>query len=170
VDLLTMGITEREGFAQSSYNITTEKMVQSSFVPFLTTRFPLQKDSIRSILAPVAFSDDYQEEIDFAVQFAKRFDSKVEFLHVIEDRKDPGYRAVESSLQTLREFVGSKDVDYACTAIEGKTSEKITEYAGDVGAELIIMTIRESNKTGYSSSVMDIITSVPCPVFAVPGQ
>ncbi|MCY1083733.1 universal stress protein [Archangium lansingense] len=145
---------------------------------------------IQRILVPVDFSETSRKALEYAYQFAQRFDAKLDVLHVWRPSEYAGDEMVvmtrsepELTLSTfLRNHADQqltaflKDVPHSKQLLEaGDPARVIARVAGEGGYELLIMGTH--GRTGMSHLLLGsvaekVVRLAPCPVltFRTPAE
>jgi nucleotide-binding universal stress UspA family protein len=141
---------------------------------------------LRTILAPVDFSENSAQALDYVRAFATQFDAQVVLAHIVEPTIIPdSFGIVPPSYQEISDQLATSAADrlekLAGTALPGRESVKtvvrtgrasweIVRLAAEVGADLIIITTH--GYTGLKHVLMGstaelIVRHAPCPVLTV---
>jgi nucleotide-binding universal stress UspA family protein len=149
---------------------------------------PFESLQIRSILAPVDFSEPSTKALKYAAAFAERFGAKLTLLHVVEPMGIPDFAAtfplvieseklVRRSEDKLRGWPNHCDIKTRFvekTLVRtGKAFHEITEAARTLKVDLII--IATNGATGVKhlllgSTTERVVRYAACPVFVVREQ
>jgi len=182
-DLIVMGTHGRTGLKNLIYGSVAEKIVRLSAIPVMTVHNgPDRQVDIKKILVPVDFSENSRKGADRALDLAKEFGAKVEFLHVIEQQLHPSFHVVgiesifainpdlkKISSEKLREFVPS-DLESGYTVMEGSAPQTIVEYAKENKFDLIVMSTRGFTGIDHlliGSTTERVVRLAECPVLTV---
>ena len=137
---------------------------------------------LKNILVPVDFSEMSLKSLQYAVPFARQFESKLTLLHVIQPAEDAvqlGYPAffasklfaeVEKRLEDVRATMVPSELAVDILVRHNFVFDGILEAAHEVRADLIITTTH-----GYSglkhlmmgSTAENIVRRAPCSVLVV---
>ena len=143
---------------------------------------------IETILCPTDFSETSRYAFEYALQFAKEFDAKLEIIHIQVDEsqvvalympevtlKNVTKEIEEAAKQQLDEFLDPyserlSQVRYEAKLIKGTPYVKIIDTARDFGADMIV--IGTHGRTGvehvlFGSTAEKVVRKAPCPVFTV---
>ena len=142
---------------------------------------------LKCILAPVDFSENSEQALEYVRAFAGQFDTEVVLLHVVEPTIIPdnfgmippayeqmGEALVKTAQERLSSMAGelSSDAgDVRCLVHTGRPAWEIVRVAAEVEADLIIITTH--GYTGLKHVLMGstaelIVRHAPCPVMTVP--
>jgi nucleotide-binding universal stress UspA family protein len=135
------------------------------------------------ILVPVDFSDCSLEALEYSVQAAKVFGAAVTLLHVLEPASygldftlahagdaQRARAALETKLDDLAALFRKQDITAGARIKSGAPGAAITEDAGAVQADLIVMGTH--GRRGFSHLVSGsvaeaVLRHAPCPVLTV---
>ncbi len=155
---------------------------------FLKSLSDQEEDIVKTILAPIDFSDVTGDVIQTAGQIAKAFHASLYLLHVAPP--DPYFVGYERGPQTVRDSVAqeirkgqyylqeveaeAKDmgVDVHALQVQGATLEKILKESERLKADLIVLGSHGRGalqKLLVGSVVEGILRKAPCPVLIVPS-
>jgi nucleotide-binding universal stress UspA family protein len=143
-------------------------------------------DTIKKILVPIDFSNFSKNALKYAINFAKKFDSKIYLVYVIEpviypsdfsmgqvtfpvSDNEMNDRAKEE-LDNLAKFGKNSDIEIETIIKTGKPFVEINETAGELDADLII--IATHGNTGiehllFGSTAEKVVRKAPCPVLTL---
>ena len=143
---------------------------------------------MKTILAPVDFSDVTRTVVESATGIAKAFQASLYLLHVAPPDPDfvgyePGPQSVRDTvagkirrehheLQELESGVKSKGVDVHALLVQGPTTDKILQEAKRLHVEMIVIGSHGHGalqKLLMGSVAAGILRKVPCPVLIVPS-
>ncbi|MBD3413889.1 MAG: hypothetical protein GF421_05595, partial [Candidatus Aminicenantes bacterium] len=155
------------------------KVLRNSSVPLLLTKKNQSKHRFKKILIPTDFSEMEEKERDYAWKLAKRFDSDLFLLHVLElhDYKFPPrvldemFDSVKKRLRQRKkrereDIEVSEDVTHSVNAALG-----ITDYADEHKADMIVMSTCVQSKWErffLGSTTEKVISYSSIPVLAIP--
>lgn len=143
---------------------------------------------MKTILAPIDFSDVTGVVVEAAARIAKAFQASLCLLHVAPP--DPDFIGYEPGPQTVRDGVAqkfrkehrqlqeleadlkSKGLDIHALLVQGATAEKILQEAKRLGTEMIVMGScghGALRKLLVGSVAERILRKAPCPVLIVPS-
>ena len=157
-DLIVMSTHGRRGLENVLLGSVTEEVLRLAGCPVLTIRagagaagFP----AAGPILVPVDFSEYSRQALVLARELARRFEARIQVLHVFErpihpeiylggmPLDSPDFRTVETSLrEALETFVRETpgpDVDIGRFVLEGRAVPVILEFAENHGTGMIVI-------------------------------
>ena len=154
-DLLVMGSHGRRGVRRLLLGSVTEEVVREGRGPVLTVHEESKapEGGYARILVPVDFSPRTAPQLEMAADLARRFDSALDVVHVIDpptmpDLYVPFERLVvdiggttEKALEKLGQLTAGLEQDFDVTTqvLVGRAAPEISEHAGSSGADLIVM-------------------------------
>ena len=143
---------------------------------------------MKTILAPIDFSDVTGAVVQSAAGIAKAFQASLYLVHVAPPDPDfigyePGPQTVRDSvarkfrkehhqLQELKADLKSKGLDIHALLVQGATAEKIIQEAKRLQAEMIVIGSHDHGtlrKLLVGNIAEWILRKAPCPVLIVPG-
>ncbi len=190
VDLVVVGTHGRSGLEHILLGSTAERVIRTAPCPVLAVRVPRQQAdlpaasiAIRSILAPVDFSDCSLEALEYAAALAQPFKASVTILHVLEpvsfgldftlrhaEAHHQARAAWEARLADLTAALRDAGIQ-AGSALRGALpAESILDCAKEINADVIVMGThgRRGLSNLVSGSVAEaVLRKAECPVLAV---
>ncbi len=108
--------------------------------------------------------------LQFALNWAKKYDSKVEVVHVLEDEMRMKAEFKQAKRNEIIEFLKANNLPTEVKFIEGIIVESINSICPKYS--LIVMGIRGANHSSkfYGSTAAQIIHTVRIPVFLIPER
>lgn len=189
-DLVVVGTHGRSGLEHILLGSTAERVIRTAPCPVLAVRVPRQQAdlpaasiAIRSILAPVDFSDCSLEALEYAAALAQPFKASVTILHVLEpvsfgldftlrhaEAHHQARAAWEARLADLTAALRDAGIQ-AGSALRGALpAESILDCAKEINADVIVMGThgRRGLSNLVSGSVAEaVLRKAECPVLAV---
>ena len=192
IDTIVMGTHGRRGVRRMLLGSVAEEVVRRASCPVLTVRGMDGEDtaddlSVRSILVPIDFSIHSREALRNARELAAHYGARLDLLHVVEERLPPAFYVggvgsiydvepdiEEKARKKMKSFyleTGGPDVsEIAYHAEPGQPAKHITEFAGEEGADMIVMSTH--GLTGmehfFMGSVAEkVVRRAPVPVFTI---
>ncbi len=185
-DLIIMGTHGRTGLKHVLQGSVAEKVVRLSPVPVLTIHRDVHKFDFDDILVPIDFSMYSHKAVEFAVDLAHNFNSRLVFLHVIEQEIHPSFYAAgvtsifeidhdlkQRVIQNMQEFVEDfidENFSVKYVVLEGKAHREIVEYAKENNMDLIVIATHGLTGLEYlllGSTTEKVVRWATCPVFTV---
>ena len=168
-----------------------EEVVRTAPCSVLTVRATdgtLEVYHPQRLLVPVDFSEHARLALIYAKDLARRFDARIDLLHVVEHTLQPGFyntglvtahdlepemeaRIREHLERFYREAPGAAADPY-CFVVHGHAAVQIAEHAREQETDLIV--IATHGLTGlehfFLGSVTEkVVRTAPCPVFTAKG-
>jgi nucleotide-binding universal stress UspA family protein len=170
IDLLSMGTHGRTGFDRLLVGSVTERVVRTSSVPVLTSRFEPEKAGYDDILLPTDGSEAASAAIEHAIALAERYDATIHALSVVDlsalagsydGAAVPGViEALEGgSEQTVSEVAERcerQDVDVRTEVTQGTPYRAIGAYVEDHDVDLV--TMGTHGRTGLGRYLLGSVT------------
>jgi nucleotide-binding universal stress UspA family protein len=143
---------------------------------------------IQEILVAVDFSEQSDQALDAAVEFAKRYSAELHIVHGLDVRIplmtpyevvvpaafiDEARRVAASNLATIVQKVAAEGVTVSSHLSEAPAASAIVDLAKKVGADLIVMGTR--GRTGLKHVLLGSVAErtlreAPCSVLTVKGS
>jgi len=189
IDLIIMGTHGRRGLGHLFLGSVAEEVVRFASCPVFTVRerkVPHASPTIKSILAPVDFSEHARLAVRHAKEIAARNDARLILLHVVEQAIHPAFytagvrtwselvpellSASQRELERMLKEVKGPTVPTEIQVVEGNAVGEITKFADSQNLDLIV--IATHGLTGIEhfllgSTTEKVIRTAPCPVLTV---
>ncbi len=178
-DLIVMGRRGLSAIEKLFIGSVANQVLRNSPVPMLLTKKKSGKPRFKKFLVPTDFSEQEERERDYAWKLAKRFDSDLLLLHVLELHDyefsphvlDKMFDTVMDRLKQREkrekeDIEVSEDVSRAINAAVG-----IVDYAETHKIDMIVMSTCVQSKLErffLGSTTEKVISYSPIPVFAIP--
>jgi nucleotide-binding universal stress UspA family protein len=189
-ELIIMGTHGRSAISHFLMGSVAERVVRHAPCPVITVAHQEKETyrlpTINKIVLPIDFSEFSKQVVEYAVDLAKVFDAKIEFLHILDQRVHPSYYIVghdffltaepelpEKALKTLQEFISDispSGVVFSYAVQEGVPHNGILEFAESVDADLIMMTthgLSGLEKMLIGSTTEKVVRKANMPVFTI---
>ncbi|MDY6791570.1 MAG: universal stress protein [Thermodesulfobacteriota bacterium] len=197
VDLIVAASHGLSGWKRLVIGTVIERMARRLTRPLLVTRVAekmLPKENllqtplkIKKILTACDFSSESPEVIEYALNFAHKFNARLYLLHAIEapmdedivNPTDAPYGEVQQFLEDelrnkLANLVSEKDAkacDLKTVLVHGLPVEGLCSYATENQVDLIVLGVRHRGALGkmiIGSTTEAVLRCAPCSVLAVP--
>jgi len=196
IDLIVMGTHGRTGLGRLLLGSVAESILRRAPCPVLTVgpkvcgraKLPMVPADRRDLAPPelelqqIVFATNFEPNAPAnakaVISLAQSFESRLTFLHVIEDYMQLGSRpeAIEEAVKRLQNLV-PKDaaLQYAPEIVIefGRAAEQILRMASEREADLIVLGARPVEEVGTThlpwSTAHHVIASAPCPVITLRG-
>ncbi len=152
-DSIVMGFSGSNGM-ERFMGSTTTRVLKSSEVPVVIIKDVQTNMKYEKIILPIDLTRESRQKVDWAIHFAKQYNSEV---HVIMEIEDDEFLAnkVKASLKQVESILSKYDVKYVSKILDDKQypdnfGHDVVQYADEVSADLImIMTQKESGVQDY---------------------
>ncbi|MDY6801772.1 MAG: universal stress protein [Bacteroidota bacterium] len=141
------------------------------------------KDFSKDIVVPVNFSNDTDNSLEEARFLAKKLNSKIHLINVIEITdwwnslvlsKDVKEKLIQLSNENLKNLASKyNDIEFEIKVLHGRIHEQILDYAESVHAGLIVLCDKHKKDKGnkiLGSIVTHVITEAKCPVITIKNK
>jgi len=185
IDLIVIGTRGRTGVGRALLGSAAEEVFRRAPCPVLTVGPHISHDTerrleMKEILYATDFSPESLTALPYAVSLAQEHQARLTILHVIGEPRVGEFvhpeNYVESAQRRLRELVPT-DAQAWCEPnfrVElGPPAEKILEVAVALGADLIVLGVRDKSRhMGAVTHVLRptahrVVTKAECPVLTV---
>lgn len=152
VDLLVMGTHGVTGYERFLMGSVTNRVLHKSSLPVLVVsktshHFIYENDKnpvqIKRIVCPLDFDNNNLWTIGVALSFARKYNSEVIFLHVINRKQNGKWRELEKLALTKLKALGSPVVDenipVKFLVLSGEPADIILNTLDEENADLVIM-------------------------------
>ncbi|MCI0619304.1 universal stress protein, partial [bacterium] len=152
IDLLVMGTHGVTGYERFLMGSVTNRVLHKSSVPVLVVsktshhfiyeneKNPVQ---IKRIICPLDFDNNNLWTIGIALSFARKYDSEMIFLHVINRKQNGKWHAREKNslakLEALAAPVMDENIPVKFLVCNGEAADVILKTAEEQNADLVIM-------------------------------
>ncbi len=184
-DLIIIGTHGVSGYRRFVQGSVAEQMVRVASVPVMTVHRSVKNHQIKRILVPIDFSSYSQQALNFADAFARKYDARLVFLHVIEQEIYPSLyeeslesifeidpNLQDSVIRNLQDFIedhiDTKFVE-GCKVREGLAHKEIVAFAKE-NFDLIIIATHGLSGLEYlllGGTAEKVIRWASCPVLVV---
>ncbi len=189
IDLMVMGTHGRRGLGHLFLGSVTEEVVRFATCPVLTIReskMPSPTIEIKSILAPVDFSEHAKHAVLHAKHIASTYGARLLLLHVVEQAIHPEFytagirtwselvpellSASKRQLERFLEQINGPEVPVELHVVEGHAVNEIVKFAETYGTDMIV--IATHGLTGIEhlllgSTTEKVVRIAKCPVFTI---
>jgi len=184
IDLVVMSTHGERGLRRLLIGSVTEEVVRRASCPVLTVRADATRAwNVRTVLAPIDFSDASQDAVRHARELALTYGAKMTLLHAVEEAAYPSAYGIEAAPlpgddvvgrveQSLAEMAES-EIGYEHVTVEatlGYAPSAILNHAETEDVDLIV--IATHGRTGLDRMLLGsvaerVVRRAPCPVFVV---
>ncbi len=188
IDLIVLGTHGRRGLRHFLLGSVAEEVVRSALCPVLTLRDEgkvRRLHELDRIVVPFDFSDDSRRALDFAVELAVMFGSRIDLVHVIvpsvdlhaevavwagsvEFDRGEFQRWAQSRLEEVAAMVEKVPVNIQ--VLDGHVASALTRFASEEKADLIVIASHGLSGLQHfllGSVAEKVIRSASCPVLTL---
>lgn len=188
IDVVVMGTHGRRGVDRLLLGSVAEEVVRLASCPVFTVRAVsgdvASRRTIRSVLAPVDFSDSARLALTYARELAALYGARLDVLHVVEEAVFPTVYGIEpvsvavpdvldrteEALDALVREVEGADVPIRTQVIVGHSASGVLDVIDEGDVDLVV--IATHGRTGIKRLLLGSVTEkvvrmAPCPVFTV---
>jgi nucleotide-binding universal stress UspA family protein len=190
-DLIVLGSHGHTGFKRLVLGSTAEDVLRHALVPVLivpahATVTPAEGVPFKRIVCAVDFDADTYRALRVAFDLAQESDAQLTLLHAVElpavpagadgvlfDLEATRQAAMQDARERLEKLVPDEARAY-CTlhaeVVSGPAQHAILRLASDVGADLIIMGVRDRSAFDvavFGSHAQAVVRAAQCPVLTV---
>lgn len=180
IDLIAVGASGKSEFKKFLVGSVAEEVIRKATPPVLCVGPHALRNSGGSPLAQLLYVTNLWEDshhgLQYAIQLAIRYRSRLEVLHVVEqeESKRSDHEWLSAYRRILRNLLPESAADMPSEPIlrievAKHSTERILQVADEIGANLVAMDVRpeESWATHLHDKVYDIISWANCPVLTV---
>ncbi|MFO8098102.1 MAG: universal stress protein, partial [Salinibacter sp.] len=189
VDLIVLGTHGRRGMDRFVLGSVAETVLRRAPCPVLTIREGTSRTEsetlIRTVLAPIDFSEASRHALAIADGLASAFEAELHLLFVGEERTVPTFSDTglpglgvvkmdpdivdnaDEALRHLYERRGGEAPDVSYHVEEGHVASTISSFAADASVDVIVMATRARkgmDRFLVGSTTERVVRSAPCPV------
>lgn len=152
IDLLVMGTHGVTGYERFLMGSVTNRVLHKSSVPVLVVsktshHFIYERDAnpvqIKRIVCPLDFDNNNLWTIGIALSFARKYNSEMIFIHVINRKQNGNWRDLEKQaflkLRSLAAPVVDEKIPAKFLVLSGDPAELILKTLDEENADLVIM-------------------------------
>ena len=150
IDLVIMGTHGAKGFEEFITGSNADKVVNTSPCPVITITIgtPISKDGFDNIVMPIDNSLHSRQKIDYVVEMAKRYNSKVHILGLLNNMEYLDERKFNIKLDSVENIMKKNKLSYVRKLINCRNiALEAMKYSYEVRADLlVIMTDNEESR------------------------
>ena len=181
IDLIAVGASGKSDFKKFLVGSVAEEVIRKATRPVLSVGpHALRNSGGASFLAQLLYVtnlwEDSHDGLQYAIQMAIRYRSRLVLLHVVEQEepKRSDHEWLGAYRRILRNLVPESAADLPSEPVlrievAKHSTGRILQVADEIGANLVVMDVRpeEAWATHLRDKVYDIISRVNCPVLTV---
>ncbi len=181
IDLIAVGASGKSDFKKFLVGSVAEEVIRKATRPVLSVGpHALRNSGGASFLAQLLYVtnlwEDSHDGLQYAIQMAIRYRSRLVLLHVVEQEepKRSDHEWLGAYRRILRNLLPESAADLPSEPVlrievAKHTTGRILQVADEIGANLVVMDVRpeEAWTTHLRDKVYDIISGVNCPVLTV---
>ena len=181
IDLIAVGASGKSDFKKFLVGSVAEEIIRKATPPVLSVGPHALRNSggaspLSQLLYVTNLWEDSHHGLQYAIQMAIRYRSRLVLLHVVEQEepKQSDHEWLSAYRRILRNLVPESAADLASEPIvrievAKHPTGRILQVADEIGANLVVMDVRpeEAWATHLRDKVYDIISWTNCPVLTV---
>ncbi|HEY6160872.1 MAG TPA: universal stress protein [Bacteroidia bacterium] len=171
IDLIVMGTHGASGSEEFFIGSNAHRTVTLSACPVITVQTHAKKTGFRNILLPIDNTLHSRQKVDYAIEIAKHYHSKIHVLGLPESNADEDMKKFMIKLEAVEHAIKKAGLTYSIETIFSKNiAREAMDYAPKVNADLtVIMTDHESNLTGMFLGVRakQVVNHSKVPVLSI---
>jgi nucleotide-binding universal stress UspA family protein len=150
IDIIVMGTHGASGFEEYFIGSNAHKVVTRAHCPVITIQTEAKKLGFTDIVVPIDNKFHSREKINYAVELASRYSSRIHILGLLESHEDHDEEKFNIKLDAVEEVVKKAGLPYTRKSVEGTNlAVSAMEYSKIINADLIVInTDQESALTG----------------------
>jgi len=193
IDVVVMGTHGRRGLKRKILGSVAEEVVRQAPCTVFTIREELKfeslADSMTKIAVPFDFSEHAHQALAYAKEMAASFMSKLDIIHVIEEKLHPAFYSatvasiydlepdinerIISEMENVYTELGGSDVEAEFHVLYGHPVKEIVTHVEENKHDLII--ISSHGLSGIERAVLGSVTErvvrqAPCPVMTLKAK
>ena len=181
IDLIAVGASGKSDFKKFLVGSVAEEIIRKATRPVLSVGPRALRNSggaspLAQLLYVTNLWEDSHDGLQYAIQMAIRYRSRLAVLHVVEQEepKRSDHEWLGAYRRIMRNLLPESAADLPMepvlrVEVAKQPTGRILQVAGEIGANLIVMDVRpeEAWATHQHDKVYDIISWANCPVLTV---
>lgn len=146
IDLIFMGTHGADGMKEYLIGSNAQHIINNSVCPVITVKKQPENAAIKTIVLPLESWSSSLEKLDYLIEIAKAYQSKVHLLGVFESRKKPEIRKVFELLDSAEKILYEANIPFVRKIIRShNVANETLNYANEIKADLVaVLTEHES--------------------------
>ncbi len=150
IDLIIMGTHGASGFEEYFIGSNAHKIVNQANCPVISVQTHAKKLGFTNIVLPIDDAIHSRQKVDYAIELAKKYTSKIHILGLLETTEDNEEGKFNIKIDAVEEAIKKAGLPLSRKIIKGDhLAAEALKYSKEINADLIvIMTDHESKLTG----------------------
>jgi nucleotide-binding universal stress UspA family protein len=171
-DIIYMGTHGVSGFREFVIGSNTFRVVSEATCPVLSIQSKVEGNGFKNILLPFRDKPHSREGVDYALDLAKMYGSKIHILGINTDPADTEMQKIVQEAEQIKKIADKCDVRNSVEVLtDGFVSEFILSYAKAKKANLIVM-MSDLDKMAISEYIIgpvaqQMINHSPIPILSI---
>lgn len=170
-DIIVMGTHGTSGYQRFNLGTNTSKVVSDAPCPVISVQTHAKNVGFKNIVLPIDDSPASRQKVNYALEMAKSYGSKVHIAGLINFSNEEMKRKFKIKVEQVEEYLTQHDVTCTANYITGDNLAQMTmKFAEDMNADLlIIMTEQEPSLTGLfmGTYATQVVNHSKTPVMSV---
>ncbi|HXP50840.1 MAG TPA: universal stress protein [Bacteroidia bacterium] len=156
IDLIVMGTHGAKGFEELIIGSNAHRVVNHAPCPVITVQSSAKNIGFTNIVMPIDNSVHSRQKVDYVIQLAKLYGSKIHILGLLEDLEESEERKFNLKLDAVESIIKQVELPYVRKLVTGhNVAVEAMKYADEVNADLlVIMTDHEESSLSLSGSFL----------------
>jgi|GEM_PF-101427 nucleotide-binding universal stress UspA family protein len=156
IDLIVMGTHGAKGFEELIIGSNAHRVVNHAPCPVITVQSSAKNVGFTNIVMPIDNSVHSRQKVDYVIELAKLYGSKIHILGLLEDLEESEEKKFNLKLDAVESVIKQVELPYVRKLVTGhNVAVEAMKYADEVNADLlVIMTDHVESSLSLSGSFL----------------